>query len=217
MIIIGDVHGSYKTLLALLEKLPDDEICFVGDLIDRGPSSKEVIELVRSKGYKCVKGNHEDMMLSAFRSGRPTMDTNWMRNGGMETLSSYNSPEDDELLLDHLNWMNDLPIYLEFPSIANQKGRHLVVSHSSVAKVWTGEYTKFMDVPILWNRDICHGTLKTGNIVKNIYNVFGHSIFKEPVITKGYADIDTGGCFDKGKLTALQFPEMKIFQQSNIS
>ena len=50
--------------------------------------------------------------------------------------------------------------------------------------------------------------------------------FQEPKITKIYANIDTGGCFAKeivanglegyGVLTALQFPEMKVFQQKNI-
>ena len=62
MIIIGDVHGCYKTLIALIEKLPKDRnITFVGDLIDRGPGSKDVVEFVRKNNYRCVRGNHEDM------------------------------------------------------------------------------------------------------------------------------------------------------------
>ena len=45
--LIGDVHGCYKTMIALIEKLPKDaEICFLGDLIDRGQNSASVIQYV---------------------------------------------------------------------------------------------------------------------------------------------------------------------------
>lgn len=48
--IIGDIHGEYDTLIKLIEKLPfNAEIIFVGDLIDRGAKSREVIELIRKK------------------------------------------------------------------------------------------------------------------------------------------------------------------------
>ena len=87
MIVISDVHGCYKTLLALIAQLPtDEELCFVGDLIDRGPQSKDVIEFVKSNNHKCVLGNHEDMMDSAYRSGHPDMDRNWAQNGGQQTM-----------------------------------------------------------------------------------------------------------------------------------
>ena len=61
--VIGDVHGHYKTLLALTEKLPQNaKLIFVGDLIDRGPQSMEVVKFVRESGYLCVMGNHEHIM-----------------------------------------------------------------------------------------------------------------------------------------------------------
>ena len=57
MIIIADIHGCFKTLQALIKKLPEDqEICFSGDLIDRGRNSKDVVEFVKSNGYKCCRG-----------------------------------------------------------------------------------------------------------------------------------------------------------------
>ena len=59
--IIGDVHGEYTTLLALLEKIPkDSEIIFVGDLIDRGFRSREVVALVRKRGYQVVNVEQRD-------------------------------------------------------------------------------------------------------------------------------------------------------------
>jgi len=64
--IIGDVHGEYQTLLALIERLPKDaKLIFVGDLIDRGLESAEVVKLVRIFGHACVMGNHENEMIYA--------------------------------------------------------------------------------------------------------------------------------------------------------
>jgi len=96
--IIGDVHGEYNTLLKLIEKLPKDaEIIFVGDLIDRGAKSRQVIELIRKNNYRCVLGNHEEFMIdygASFTKSYPK-STNasymhtWYNNGGDATLYSY--------------------------------------------------------------------------------------------------------------------------------
>ncbi len=63
--VIGDVHGEFDTLMALVAKLSKDaKLIFVGDLIDRGAKSKEVIEFVRQNNHLCVLGNHEELMLT---------------------------------------------------------------------------------------------------------------------------------------------------------
>jgi hypothetical protein len=64
VIIVGDVHGCVVELRALLQKLSFDSkldyLCFVGDLVGKGPSSLEVVEFVRSlDGAMVVRGNHE--------------------------------------------------------------------------------------------------------------------------------------------------------------
>ena len=64
--IIGDVHGMYDALLALLKQIPkSSEVIFVGDLIDRGKDSKKVVELVKNN-YKAVLGTHEDAFIRFF-------------------------------------------------------------------------------------------------------------------------------------------------------
>ncbi|NEP44268.1 MAG: serine/threonine protein phosphatase, partial [Okeania sp. SIO2H7] len=68
-IIIGDVHGHYDGMIALLEAIAPgkkDEVYFLGDLIDRGPKSAQVVDFVRKSPYKCLLGNHEHMMLNAM-------------------------------------------------------------------------------------------------------------------------------------------------------
>ena len=78
--MIGDVHGCYDTLVALIERCPKgDQICFVGDLIDRGPHSSRVVDLVIEKGWLCVMGNHEKMALESG-IGRSQYQL-WMWNG----------------------------------------------------------------------------------------------------------------------------------------
>ena len=57
MNLIGDIQGNYRTLLALLKQMPDDDPVSVGDMIDRGPRSMEVLEFFRNHG-KALLGNH---------------------------------------------------------------------------------------------------------------------------------------------------------------
>lgn len=234
MIIISDVHGNYKTLKKLLDKIPQSEkdkgVVFSGDLIDRGPGSKDVVQLVIDNGYKCTMGNHESMMLEEYKTilynmanGKPwRLDDPWYVNGGKDTLNSYIEHVDGETMFaldifeDHIEFIKTLPIYLEFPDIKNDDGRYLVVSHSNIFPCWKDikNGNKYMSERILWGRPL------TIRDVPEIYNVIGHTPYKNgPKIRKIYANIDTG-CYYKeygyGKLTALQFPEMKIYQQENI-
>ena len=126
-IVIGDIHGSIETLYALLEKLPHDDVCFVGDLIDRGPCSSEVVDFIIQCKYDCVMGNHEDMMIK-YKTGDRYSDYIWMSNGGDTTLKSYKGNID--LFLEHKLWMSTLPLLLKYDNIKNDKGEKLVVSHS---------------------------------------------------------------------------------------
>lgn len=92
--IIGDIAGQYDTLMALIKKMPEDEIISVGDMVDRGPKSKEVIEWFMKNG-KAHMGNHEHFMLHECRnpSGIYVLG-DWARNGGPMTLKSYDPQVD---------------------------------------------------------------------------------------------------------------------------
>ena len=98
---IGDIHGRFDLLQILYGEIRRDleesrpQRCtevFLGDYIDRGPQSREVIEwLVRSQPACderiCLMGNHEDLMLSAL--GDEDEVAVWFYNGGVATLLSY--------------------------------------------------------------------------------------------------------------------------------
>ena len=140
--IIGDVHGEYKTLMALLKKMPDYQPLFLGDMIDRGPDSKKVLDFAMKHG-KAVLGNHEHMMIDAYRKGGYYQNSLWvMCNGGIDTLWSFSGKNkrdcfvaavllEKDLELDFR--VNDIPEkYVEWcetlPLVIQEKD--LIISHA---------------------------------------------------------------------------------------
>lgn len=116
---IGDIHGMNDALFALIQKIrtteyfireqyekvqndPDDstevaeptpiKLIFIGDYIDHGPSSRQVVDLIMDLPYETVTlmGNHEDLMLQ-FKDHTALIDeygNQWFDNGGQATLLS---------------------------------------------------------------------------------------------------------------------------------
>ena len=99
---VGDIHGRIDLLDALLEKIHADMesrapaetlLVFVGDLIDRGPSSAEVVERLRTYRRQGVRtvfllGNHEEVLLRIL-DGDSSLIASWLRFGGAQCLASY--------------------------------------------------------------------------------------------------------------------------------
>jgi serine/threonine protein phosphatase 1 len=119
--VIGDVHGHNLTLQELLSQIElgkEDRVIFVGDLIDSGPRSAQVIEAVRSDSrFHSIRGNHEQMMIDSvmdLNSGRPGMTTTtWLMNGGMNTMDSFDrayGEDSDEKLREVCQWFTSLPL-----------------------------------------------------------------------------------------------------------
>lgn len=126
--VIGDVHGFNLTLRELVEKLElvqGDFVVILGDLIDRGPNSFDVVQFVKnSKNLVSLKGNHEKMMIDLLTTeGLESPDyhlMNWLRVGGLSTVTSYinaftdDSGVEDSKGLDKIinfdrEWMSNLP------------------------------------------------------------------------------------------------------------
>ncbi len=118
-IITGDIHGCYLTLRSLLEEKVkidhEDKLYFVGDYIDRGPRSREVLDYLidlKWRGFKIfpVRGNHEEMMLKAMED--PAFLQAWFNNGAVHTLRSLDVPE--ECIYDYECFRHILPRYTRF-------------------------------------------------------------------------------------------------------
>jgi serine/threonine protein phosphatase 1 len=116
---IGDVHGRADLLLQLLDAIVDHHgdrprrLVFLGDYIDRGPDSAEVVAMLRSLQragpgrVTCLAGNHEDMMRLAGRD-RAGLG-HWIENGGEATLASFGVDAVEQLPDELMAWLADLP------------------------------------------------------------------------------------------------------------
>jgi serine/threonine protein phosphatase 1 len=95
--IIGDIHGMYDPLRVLIDRLDNewlDKFVFLGDYIDYGPSSKEVLDLIIGLGDKaiCLMGNHEHLLLQSLYNEWHRDNygyTVWKNNGAKSTLRSF--------------------------------------------------------------------------------------------------------------------------------
>ncbi len=198
MIVIGDVHGCYRTLLALIEQLPHRNLCFVGDLIDRGKHSHLVVQYVINNGYQCVLGNHEEMALD------PVLYDLWYLNGGSRTVKGYGGFT--EQLNEHIVWMKSLSLYIQY--------KNFIISHSYVLNVWDMDKgsDRFRE-ECLWNREF-----DVNNAPSGLVNVFGHTSVSKIVQIDNQIMID-GGCVynrKKSRLYAIDLDTMKTYEQKNI-
>ncbi len=124
--VVGDIHGHLKTFKALLEDilwhpdLRDDHpserhvIC-LGDLIDRGPDSLGVLELVRdSDNIHSIRGNHDEMLRLSVSPKHGKMMKSWLKYGGVETLQSFSDDPDEqiEIAREWLPFIEGLPTEL---------------------------------------------------------------------------------------------------------
>lgn len=211
-IIIGDVHGHYEGLMTLLEAIAPgeaDQVYFLGDLIDRGPASAQVVEFVRNSPYTCLLGNHEQLMVDAFPNGRRYDHLSlqaWLYSGGRTTVASYG---ESGIPLEHLEWFKTLPLYLDLGD--------LWLVHAGVHPQLPIERQTAQE--FCWIRDDFHSSTKPYFPDKLI--ITGHTItFTMPKVApgelaqgRGWLGIDTGAYHPKsGWLTGLDITNRKVYQ-----
>lgn len=209
--IFGDLHGCFDLTNDLLtkvrEKAPDAELVFVGDYVDRGESSAEVLRLLEGMPEAiCLKGNHEQMMLD-FLENPEEKGARWLRYGGLQTVASFgcSTPVDRlsdlrEEMLDVMGpdlstWLSDLPV-----TYANG---NLRVVHAAAHP------EKAMDVQsesvLLWGHPkFEHVSRKDG-----LWVAHGHTIVATPSVQGGRIAVDTGA-YATGKLTAAIIHDREV-------
>lgn len=210
IIAIGDIHGEFNLLINLINKLKNnfnlskkhDKIIFLGDYIDRGGKSFDVINFLIEfeKEYKNViflKGNHEQMFLNYLAQISQDDIGLFLYNGGYQTLDNYKK---------HgylINSASDIPkshltFYHSLKSI--YKTKDYIFVHAGI-----NPYFKDNENSHLWIRDeFINSKVDFGKLV-----IFGHTIYEKPLIHKNKIGIDTGA-FYHGKLTAVILPEIKF-------
>ncbi|MBD0388433.1 MAG: metallophosphoesterase [Nostoc sp. C3-bin3] len=212
-IFIGDVHGHYDGLMVLLDAIAPnshDQVYFLGDLINRGGKSAEVVEFVRQSSYHCLLGNHEQMLweyLSRKQVLQKALETGRFGNYE-ETAASYRKVG-LSLLPVHLQWFASLPTHLDLRDIfAVHAGVHPQIpleKQTSREFCWIRQPFHHMSQPYFTDKLI----------------IVGHTVtFKFPGVVpgkiaqgQGWLDIDTGAYDPRsGWLTALDISNHQVYQ-----
>ena len=203
---IGDIHGCAEKLRTLMGKMPidyaRDTLVFIGDYIDRGPDSFEVVDYLvdlkqRHPGIVFLKGNHEDM-LEKYLEGSDRFT--YLLNGGQKTLDSYlnraNKSEFSPIPSDHLDFYKSLVLYYRTDDF--------IFVHAGLREKIPLDKQDPQD--LLWIReDFIYSKFNFGRRV-----IFGHTPFSEPLVQPNKIGIDTGAVYGN-RLTGVQLPEFVFF------
>lgn len=214
---IGDIHGRDDLLAELLGRIEEDArragpaqniLIYLGDYIDRGLQSQQVLERIVAgppDGFEAIhlKGNHEAAMLEFLRD--PAFGRTWKYYGGLETLHSYgireltlsDNPEDFERARKHFEralpeahrrFLETLPLSVAF-------GDYFFV-HAGVRPGVPLERQSEDD--LLWIRDeFLESTASFGKVV-----VHGHTPREDVVFRTNRIGVDTGA-YVTGVLTCV--------------
>lgn len=240
---IGDIHGELDHLRALIAKLPKldrrDTLVFLGDYVDRGPKSEEVVRIVRAferdLGCKVVtlRGNHEDAWLRVIERGWPEFVLP-PGNGCLATYRSYvggKVPDEDEMPQkeevevlfsgaffpdDVVTWFSKLPWWYE--------DDHAIYVHAGLLKkdgLWLHPEETDPKTALVWTRTEDLFTEYCGKRV-----VIGHTKTEylppelsqytpaDPTdiwVSDSVIATDTG-CGSGGFLTAVELPTLKVYE-----
>jgi len=219
IIAIGDIHGclfSLKKLIELVRPQPGEQLVFLGDLIDRGDHSKEVVDYLieLSFSYSChfLMGNHELMFLDYLENRN---SGEWLSNGGDATLKSYTTPAGFDVPQEHLEFFRSCKYFIET--------EHFFFTHGGLDPELSIKdnlrYYKPSD--FCWQR--MHMQLDFRETQRYRWRktvVCAHTVVALPVLLDQLIAIDTGCVYNTnplyGKLTAIVLPERRIVQTKNI-
>jgi serine/threonine protein phosphatase 1 len=206
LIIIGDIHGCADELEALLNRLSPrqtDTLVAVGDLVNRGPDSARVLQIVRRTGMRSVVGNHERRLLKAYRKARAAE----LKPSDLQTYNQFGLRDWQDL--------EALPLTLEYPE------HNALIVHGGFmpGRPWSKQPAEIVtELQVI----TAHGLPARRNKAPNaqpwadFWNgpecvYYGHTPRSEPLIHRHAIGLDTG-CVYGGALTACVLPGQLIVQ-----
>ena len=189
---IADLHGRHDLLLSAFDTIRSHtkeqpcNIVLLGDYVDRGPQSRQIIETLMAPppdgcNVICLKGNHEAMMVECL-TGKARMSW-WIGNGGGATLVSYGQKQGEAanpnvVPAKHVKWLDDLPRfhvddYRTFVHAGVEDGVPLA-EHTDEIALW--KLYRSNDEGGYFNTHVVHGH---------------HQFENGPIIKTGRTDLDT--------------------------
>ncbi|WP_454054584.1 metallophosphoesterase family protein [Clostridium sp. Marseille-Q7071] len=227
--VVSDIHGRLDRLKKLLERInfsKEDVLYVLGDLVDRGPEPIEVIKFIKEKkNIISIMGNHDEMMLKSLRDNDEKEIIRWRRNGYETTLNGFNklcedekkeilsyldSLEyfkiiDDKYILVHAGFETNrliadmLSMSLE-EGLLNQKDRLVWVRGDFYKNKGLDEYT------VIFGHNPRESIDKNFDVVSEIpYKIWFDVKYKDKIC------IDTGNCYEGGRMACLRLDDMMEF------
>lgn len=210
LIAIGDIHGclpALETVLAAIEPRPPDTLVLLGDYVDRGPQSREVIERVLALERQCqvvpLLGNHDEMMLQVC-TGQRQQYIEWLLFGGNATLQSYQTERPEDVPAAHLAFLGKCRLYYESP-------RHFFVHGNYRAELPLDAQPR---ETLLWEslKRRQPGPHQSGKTA-----IVGHTSQKTgEILDLGYLTCIDTWCYGGGWLTALDIQSGQVWQANQL-
>ncbi|MBU1720355.1 MAG: serine/threonine protein phosphatase [Bacteroidetes bacterium] len=229
--VIPDIHGCYRSLEALLTQIDpgkDDTVYFLGDYIDRGRGSREVIDtimLLRNSGVqvRTLRGNHEEFFLIARKAGmelkkgffrkRNRALSQWFQLGGKEMLQSFKVNSVLEVPDRYVEWMSQLEYFIELP--------HYFLVHAGFNFKADDIFADTNAMMTLREFEIVPEKVKGKKIIHGHVPV-GLDLIHQTINTNfyGFIDLDNGcvyaGREGMGNLLAFEIGTKKLLVQQNV-
>ncbi len=214
--VIGDIHGCFYTLEELHKKIvksfPGIDVYTVGDLVDRGNHSYEVVKFIIDNGIFFAPGNHDYMFMHFFKDPSSVFARSWFFNGNETTLESYENHQDEMFL--HLEFIKNAPLYYNL--------KDCYICHAGISVLYENLLPKDFrnnldsldsfirndlktDRGIMWTRD---SLLNLGKL-----QIVGHTKQQDITLVEesNALYLDTGACVGN-KLSAVIVHESNIIE-----
>ncbi|OIN44536.1 metallophosphoesterase [Pseudomonas costantinii] len=215
---VGDIHGHFNRLQAALDAAgfdpAVDRLFSVGDLVDRGPESLDVDEWVlRKPWFHAVRGNHEQMTVDSYASGRTSDECGMHFINGGQWFYGLSSVEQGC----YASILQDLPIAIEIETAQGLIG----VVHADVPRGSWEEMLAALAGPsaeaehaaamVQWSRKRITDDNRSG--VSGVRAVIvGHTPMRYPAILGNVYHIDTAGWAD-GHFTLIDLNTLEYSPQ----
>jgi len=204
---IGDIHADSARLSALLGKLGSRRLVFLGDYVDHGPNSREVVEILiditnRDPNHVFLSGNHEIGLLAYLAGKLSFLEYAWM--GGLTTMRSYIGKASDDvhtelaaaIPLPHCEFLSNCKLFFETDQF--------VASHAGVNPA-SPESREFGELVLGRHPSLFQDNLRLNKLV-----ICGHYLqaSQTPFVGNNVVCLNTGCGTIGGPATALLYPEM---------
>lgn len=227
--VMSDTHGMYSKFIEMMDLIDlqdTDTLYILGDIIDRGPQSMKILQnMMKRPNVYGIFGNHELMMaecmnflcheitdefLNSFDEEKLMKLSDWMNNGGFQTIQEFRSLSKEEQQ-EIIEYLMEFTAYEEI-AISN---KNFLLVHAGLRGFSEEKSLDEYDVnDFVWERPDWDNPYFSDS---NKFIVVGHTptlgITGKPEIfhKNNFIAIDCGACFEKGMLACLCLDTMEEF------